>query len=70
MERNYRKLWWQHCLAIICFSVIPLLVVNVSLYKLFDKIYTDKVTETLRNAAENRRDAIDLFFNEHEHRLW
>jgi len=64
MERNYRKLWWQHCLAIICFSVIPLLFVNGSLYKLFDKIYTDKVTETLRSAAENRRDAIDLFFNE------
>jgi len=64
MERNYRKLWWQHCLAIICFSVIPLLFVNVSLYTLFDRIYTQKVTETLRSAAENRRDAIDLFFNE------
>ncbi len=64
MERNYRKLWWQHCLAIVCFSVIPLLFVNFSLYKLFDRIYTDKVTETLRSTAENRRDAIDLFFNE------
>ena len=64
MERNYRKLWWQHCLAIICFSVIPLLFVNISLYMLFDRIYTDKVTETLRSSAENRRDAIDLFFNE------
>jgi len=64
MERNYRKLWWQHCLAIICFSVIPLLFVNLSLYKLFDRIYTDKVTETLRSSAENRRDAIDLFFSE------
>jgi len=64
MERNYRKLWWQHCLAIICFSVIPLLFVNLSLYKLFDRIYTDKVTETLRSTAENRRDAIDLFFSE------
>lgn len=64
MERNYRKLWWQHCLAIVCFSVIPLLFVNFSLYKLFDRIYTEKVTETLRSTAENRRDAIDLFFNE------
>ena len=64
MERNYRKLWWQHWLAIVCFSVIPLIVVNISLYLLFDRIYTDKVTETLRNSAENRRDAIDLFFNE------
>lgn len=64
MERNYRKLWWQHCLAIICFSVVPLLFVNISLYVLFDRIYTDKVTETLRSSAENRRDAIDLFFSE------
>ncbi len=64
MDRNYRKLWWQHCLAIICFSVIPLLFVNISLYALFDKIYTEKVMENLRSTAENRRDAIDLFFNE------
>lgn len=64
MERNYRKLWWQHWLAIVCFSVVPLLFVNVSLYLLFDRIYTEKVTETLRNSAENRRDAIDLFFSE------
>jgi two-component system NtrC family sensor kinase len=64
MERNYLKLWWQHCLAIICFSVIPLLFVNISLYVLFDRIYTEKVTESLRSTAENRRDAIDLFFSE------
>jgi hypothetical protein len=24
MDRNYRMLWWRHCLAIIGFSVIPL----------------------------------------------
>lgn len=64
MERNYRILWWQHCLAIVCFSVIPLLFVNISLYVLFDRIYTEKVTENLRTTAENRRDAIDLFFSE------
>jgi two-component system NtrC family sensor kinase len=64
MERNYIRLWWRHCLAIICFSVIPLLFVNISLYVLFDRIYTEKVTENLRSAADNRRDAIDLFFNE------
>lgn len=64
MERNYVKLWWRHCLAIIGFSLIPLLIVNISLYRLFDKIYTEKVLETLRSTVENRRDAIDLFFNE------
>jgi two-component system NtrC family sensor kinase len=64
MERNYTKLWWRHCLAIICFSVIPLLIINISLYALFDRIYTENVKENLRSSAENRRDAIDLFFNE------
>ena len=64
MERNYRKLWWQHCLAIIGFAVIPLLFVNFSLYKLFDRIYTEKVIESLRSDAENRRDTLDLFFRE------
>lgn len=64
MERNYRMLWWRHCLTIIGFSVIPLLFINLSLYTLFDRIYTAKVTETLRSSVENRRDAIDLFFNE------
>jgi two-component system NtrC family sensor kinase len=64
MERNYRKLWWQHCLAIICFSVIPLLFVNLSLYTIFDRIYTEKVKETLRSSAENQQESIDLFLNE------
>lgn len=64
MERNYRKLWWQHCLAIICFSVIPLLFVNLSLYTIFDRIYTEKVKETLRNTVDNQQDTIDLYFNE------
>jgi two-component system NtrC family sensor kinase len=64
MERNYRKLWWQHCLAIICFSVIPLLFVIVSLFTIFDRIYTEKVKETLRSTVENQQDTIDLFFSE------
>ena len=64
MERNYRKLWWQHCLAIICFSVIPLLFVNISLYTIFDRIYTEKVKETLRNTVDSQQDTIDLYFSE------
>ncbi len=69
-ERNYTKLWWRNCLAIICLSVVPLLSVTIALYTLFDDLYTDKVTETLRRTAENRRDAIDLFFNERVAQLY
>ena len=64
MDRNYTKIWWQHCLAIIAFSVIPLLIVSISLYTLFNKIYIERVTENLQNRVEARRDTVDLFLNE------
>ncbi len=64
MERNYIKIWWQHCLAIVGFSVIPLLIVSISLYVIFNKIYTDQISETLLNRVEARRDTIDLFLSE------
>ena len=64
MERNYRKIWWRHWLAITCFSVIPLLFVSYSLYALFDRIYTEKVSETLRNSVENQRESLELYFSE------
>lgn len=64
MERNYTKLWWQHCLAIVGFSVIPLLIVSISLYFLFNKIYTQQVSEDLRNRVEAKRDTLDLFLSE------
>ncbi len=63
-ERNYTKLWWRNCLAIVCLSVLPLLFVTLSLYTLFDGIYTDKVLETLKRTVDDRRDSMDLFFNE------
>jgi two-component system NtrC family sensor kinase len=64
MERNYRKIWWRHWLAITCFSVIPLLFVSYSLYSIFDRIYTDKVSETLRSSVENQRESLELYFSE------
>ena len=59
MERNYTKIWWQHSLAIVGFSVIPLLIVNISLFALYNKIYTEKVSENLLNRVEARRDTLD-----------
>ena len=51
-------------MAIIGFSVIPLLIVNIALFLLFNRIYTDKVSENLQNRIEGRRDTVDLFLNE------
>ena len=64
MDRDYMKIWWRHCLAIVGFSVVPLLIVNLSLYLLFNRIYTEKVSEDLRNRVEERRDTLDLFLDE------
>jgi two-component system, NtrC family, sensor kinase len=64
MERNYRKIWWRHWLVITCFSVIPLLFVSYSLYSLFYRIYTEKVSETLLNSVENQRESLELYFSE------
>ena len=64
MERNYMKIWWQHCLAIVGFSVIPLLIVNLALFFVFNRIYTQKVSEDLQNRVEERRDTLDLFLDE------
>ncbi len=64
MERNYTKIWWQHSLAIVGFSVIPLLIVNISLFALYNKIYTEKVSENLLNRVEARRDTLDFFLRE------
>jgi len=70
MERNYRKIWWRHWLAITCFSVIPLLFVSYSLYALFDRIYTEKVYETLRNSVANQRESLELYFSERISQLY
>ena len=64
MERDYMKIWWRHCLAIVGFSVIPLLIVNLALFFVFNRIYTQKVSEDLQNRVEERRDTLDLFLDE------
>ena len=64
MERDYMKIWWRHCLAIVGFSVIPLLIVNLALFFVFNRIYTAKVSEDLQNRVEERRDTLDLFLDE------
>ena len=39
MEKNYRKLWWLHYLALMGFSVAPLLVVSLSCFVCIDLLY-------------------------------
>jgi two-component system NtrC family sensor kinase len=46
------------------FSVIPLLALGFVIYYQFHTSYTAKILQNLRGLLENRRDAIDLFFDE------
>lgn len=63
-KRDYRKLWWQNNITKLSFSVLPLLFISISIYSHFNSVYTEKVIETLKTTAENRKGAIDLFFDE------
>ncbi len=65
MDRQYsRKLWWQIIVTTLMFAVIPLFTLGVVIYQQFSSSYTGKITESLKTLAENRKGAIDLFFEE------
>ncbi|WP_027359985.1 sensor histidine kinase [Desulforegula conservatrix] len=64
LKRDYRKLWWQNNITKIFFSVLPLLFISISIYSHFNNVYTEKVIESIKTTAENRKGAIDLFFDE------
>ncbi len=65
MDRQYsRKLWWQIIVTTLMFAVIPLFTLGLVIYQQFSASYTGKITESLKTLAENRKGAIDLFFEE------
>ena len=63
-ESTYKQLGFKIAMTIIIFCVIPLLLLGTVLYSHFSTQYEQKMMETLRTLAENRRGAIDLFFDE------
>ena len=46
------------------FSLIPLFALGVTIYYQFDSAYTSKITEALKTLCQNRRNSIELFFDE------
>jgi two-component system, NtrC family, sensor kinase len=63
-EKSYKRLQWKIIATTLSFSLIPLFALGLSMYYQFSVSYTAKILETLRNRVDNRRDAIDLFFDE------
>jgi two-component system, NtrC family, sensor kinase len=69
-EKNYKKLQWKIIATTLSFSLIPLFALGLSIYHQFSVSYTAKIIEMLGNRAENRRNAIDLFFDERVSQLY
>jgi two-component system NtrC family sensor kinase len=63
-EKYYKKLWIKIISTTLGFSLIPLVALGVTIYYQFSVSYSDKIFENLRTLSENRRSAIDLFFEE------
>lgn len=63
-EKGYGRLRLKIIVTTLCFSLIPLFVLGASLYYQFHISYKSKIIENLKTLSENRRDAIDLFFDE------
>lgn len=68
--KDYNHLAWRIQLTIIIFSVLPLLALGLILYLHFSHQYEQKMMDTLRTLAENRRGAINLFFEERISQLY
>lgn len=64
MERRYTTLQIRIIGAIVAFSIVPLIILGASIYYEFYSSYTNQVREYMRSVAEDRRHALDLFFEE------
>ncbi len=63
-EKYYKKLWRKIVFTTLGFSLIPLFALGLTIYYQFSVSYTAKIIENLKTLVENRRGALDLFFDE------
>jgi two-component system NtrC family sensor kinase len=65
MEKySYGKLRWKIIVTTLCFSLIPLLSLGLTIYQLFRVSYTSKIIENLRSMADSKRNAIEIYLDE------
>jgi two-component system, NtrC family, sensor kinase len=63
-SKHYSQLRFKIIAVTLVFSLVPLLVLGVTIYQQFSRAYTNKVGETLRTLVSNRRSSLELFFSE------
>jgi two-component system, NtrC family, sensor kinase len=69
-ERYYKRLWRKIIWTTLGFSLIPLFTLGFTIYYQFSVSYSAKIFENLKTLVENRRSAIDLFFDERVSQLF
>ncbi len=62
--KHYSTLRIKIVVMTLCFSLIPLFTLGVTIYYEFSRAYNEKVTEALRTLVQNRRSSLELFFDE------
>lgn len=66
----YTKLKRKIIVTTLCFSLVPLAALGLSMYHFFRVSYTSKTMDNLRVLVENRCNAIDLFLEERASQLY
>lgn len=63
-SKHYATLRLKIVAMTLSFSLVPLFVLGLTIYRQFRQAYTTKVTEAGRTMAQNRRSALELFIDE------
>lgn len=61
---EFHALRWKLLTTFLSFSLVPLFALGIFLYSQFSVSYKEKVLEGMRTLVENRKSAIELFFEE------
>jgi len=61
---HYRTLRLKIIIMTLSFSLVPLLVMGITIYHQFSTAYNNKIMEALKTLAQNRRGSLELFFDE------
>ncbi len=62
--KPYGPLRNKMLITILCFALVPLLALGITIYYQFGKAYNAKIRESIRTLAENERISIELFAEE------
>lgn len=61
---HYRTLRLKIIIMTLSFSLVPLLVMGITIYHQFSAAYNNKILEALKTLVQNRRGSLELFFDE------